>query len=227
MLYTPVFIICTIILVTYLILHMPAFGRLPKGLRLKRIIKLPNYENGVLKNLSPTPMKLAGVSYLTIVRGMLKNSPDRIPDKVLPHLKPEFNLNTGVHITWFGHSSYLLQIGLLKILVDPVFSKRTSPFSFLGNKNYEGTGFVRPEDFPEIDILLLTHDHYDHMDYRTLLKFKGKTKHFLTSLGAGAHLERWGVETERITELAWGGRDSIIRSSFYSNTGKAFYRQGI
>jgi len=224
--YTLVLIICAVISLTYLVLHTPAFGRLPGGTRLKKISLLPNYEQGVLKNISPTPMKPAGISYLTIVRGMLKRDPNRIPDRTLPHLEPEFNLNGGAYLTWFGHSSYLLQIGPLKVLVDPVFSGRTSPFSFIGNKNYKGTDFIRAEDFPEIDILLITHDHYDHMDYRTLLKFKDKTKHVLTSLGAGAHLERWGFAADRITELAWGEEAVLSGLSFIATPARHFTGRG-
>ncbi len=88
----------------------------------------------------------------------------------------------------------------LNILVDPVFSERTSPFSFYRNhRRFAGTDLQKPEDFPELDIVLITHDHYDHLDYLSILKLKGKTRRFITSLGVGAHLERWGVSADKIT----------------------------
>lgn len=185
------FVVLAIIAVILVIFNLPVFGR------------LPNYLEGTFKNISPTPMKPEGVGYLTIIASFFKKIESSRPSFLLPSIKPDFARESGTKIIWFGHSSYLIQSDGLNILVDPVFSKTTSPFSFIGYKSYGGTDFIRPEDFPEIDILLITHDHYDHLDYPSILKFKAKTKLFLTSMGVGSHLERWGVQRESIKELLW------------------------
>ncbi|WP_316820168.1 MBL fold metallo-hydrolase [Pedobacter gandavensis] len=207
---------------TFWVISLPVFGSLSEGTRLQRIKALPNYKDGGLENLSPTAMKPDNVSYLDMLIGMIKGNEHSSPKKMLPHVKPDFSTRDGVKLIWFGHSSYYLQVDGLNILVDPVFSPRTSPFSFLGNKNYEGTDFVKTEDFPALDVVLITHDHYDHLDYQTILRLKDKTKHFVTSLGVGAHLERWGIPGDKITELAWGEATEIAGLKFLARPARHF-----
>ena len=207
---------------TFWVISLPVFGNLPEGARLEKIKAMPNYKDGGLENLSPTSMKPDEVSYLDMVIDMIKGNENSSPKKALPNVKPDFAKMDGVKVIWFGHSSYLLQADGLNILVDPVFSARTSPFSFLGNKNYEGTDFVKTEDFPDLDVVLITHDHYDHLDYQTILRLKYKTKHFVTSLGVGAHLERWGVPAAKITELAWGEAKAVNGLKFLARPARHF-----
>ncbi len=144
--------------------------------------------NGILKNL----------------RDYLRASKDREPSQPLPSVKTDLNdlPATGATLVWFGHSSYLLKISGKTILVDPVFSGHASPVSFFG-KNYPGSNVYRVADMPEIDILLLTHDHYDHLDYKTIRELRPKVKQVVASLGVGAHLERWDYAPGTIQELAW------------------------
>lgn len=220
--YILLFIVVTLVLLTYFVLRLPVFGRLPQGAELTRIQLLPNYEKGELKNLSFTPMLPKGVTYVDVIKAMIKGNPKRDPAHVLPHVTPVLNSVSGTKITWFGHSSYLLEIDKLKILVDPVFSNTTSPFSFIGNKSYKGTDFIRAEDIPELDVLLITHDHYDHLDYPSILKLKGKVKHFLTSVGVASHLLRWGIPADQITELAWGDQATLSGLKFTANPGRHF-----
>lgn len=189
-------VLLLITLTTYIILNRPIFGRNPAGGRLVRIKQLSNFKNGAIQNLSPTPVKPDEVSYWQILRGMMKKNVNRIPSFPLPSLKPIFTADLHTKIMWFGHSSYLLQIDGINILVDPVFSATPSPFSFLGYKYFKGTNFIQPEELPKIDVILITHDHYDHLDYKSILKLKQKTKIFITSLGVGAHLEHWKISAE-------------------------------
>lgn len=197
-------VIVVLVLLTVWVLNLPVFGHTPEGARLERLKKLSNFRaDGTLDNLSPTPMKPEGVSYWDMIVGMIKGNDNSVPKEVLPHVAPDFTSTDKTSLIWFGHSSYFLQIDRVKILVDPVFSQRPSPFSFIGTKNYKGTDFIKAEDFPELDIVLITHDHYDHLDYQSILKLQSKTKLFITSLGVGAHLEHWGVHQEKIVELAW------------------------
>jgi L-ascorbate metabolism protein UlaG (beta-lactamase superfamily) len=215
-----VFLILTSVI--YIVLNIPAFGRLPRGLRLQRIQQLPNYKDGEIRNHSHTPTLPEGVSYWDIIKAMIKGNPNNKPPGVLPFIEPDLHSVSGTRITWFGHSSYLLQVDTLKILVDPVFSRSTSPFSFIGNKSYLGTDFIHAEDFEEIDILMITHDHYDHLDMQSIVKLKDKTKHIVTSLGVGEHLERWGIPAEKITELAWKEQAVILGLKFTAVAARHF-----
>ncbi|TKC64108.1 MBL fold metallo-hydrolase [Pedobacter hiemivivus] len=203
--YSIFVVVIVLAIVVIWVFNLPVFGKAPWGARLERLKKLPNFKaDGTLDNLSPTPMKPDDVSYWDMIVAMVKGNEQRRPKDALPHLTPDFSETTKTKLIWFGHSSYYLQMDGIKILVDPVFSERTSPISFIGSKNYKGTDFIKIEDFPALDIVLITHDHYDHLDYQSVLKLKDKTEVFITSLGVGAHLEHWGIPADKIVELAWG-----------------------
>ncbi|RZJ68163.1 MAG: MBL fold metallo-hydrolase [Flavobacterium sp.] len=196
-------VVILLVLFVFLVLNLPLFGKLPSGDRLARIRKLPNYQDGEIKNQSFTPVKPEGVSYWDMLSKVIAGNKNGTPKNIIPHQQPDFSSSEQLKLTWFGHSSYLIQVDGKNILVDPVFSERTSPFQFLGTKRFAGTDFINVEDFPPLDIVLITHDHYDHLDYYTILKLRKSGVKFITSLGVGAHLEHWGIESERITELAW------------------------
>lgn len=209
-----VYILIFLIIIYCIIINLPVFGRLPKGDRLNTIHHLSNYKDGALQNLSVTLMQPEGVSFFKVFRKFLfQKQPNKIPSKALTFLKPALNdIQRGAapEIIWFGHSSYLIKIEGLRILVDPIFSKTPSPFSFIGSKAFNGTDFVKAEDFKNIDVLLITHDHYDHLDYQSILKIAPNAKSIVTSIGVGAHLERWGISTEKINELSWNQSISLF-----------------
>src|SRR5690606_20375611 len=108
-----------------------------------------------------------------------------------------------VQLTWLGHSTLFLQMNGKNILIDPVLSNRTSPFQFMGPKNFAGTNIYKSEDFPELDILLISHDHFDHLDKKTVVDLAQKVKHFYVPLGVGKLLTDWKIPTQKITELDW------------------------
>lgn len=204
---------------SYLFMQQKQFGTNPKGERLARIEKSPNYKDGAFQNLTPTPMLADGVSYLSILKDYLKKVEGREPSSNIPSVTTNLNLldDSIPSIVWFGHSSYLIKINGKHILVDPIFSGNASPVSFTG-KNYNGSNVYGVHDFPELDAVLITHDHYDHLDYKTILKLIPKTKHFYTSLGVGAHLEYWGVPANKITELDWWEQANIDSNMSFTAT---------
>jgi L-ascorbate metabolism protein UlaG (beta-lactamase superfamily) len=104
--------------------------------------------------------------------------------------------------TWIGHSSFLLQLGSKNILADPVLGKTSSPVSFAGPHRFSNVP-ITAEEMPEIDILLLSHDHYDHMDYGTVKDVRSKVKLFVVPLGVESILRGWGVDNDRICALGW------------------------
>lgn len=147
--------------------------------------------------------------------GFIKNLPllfeskdtTTIPSADLPKedIKLSYlNIKNGeTRLFWFGHSSILLQIEDKNILFDPVFSQRASPFSWTGPKRFSSSLPITVNKLPEIDAVIISHDHYDHLDYNTINEIKDKVKMFYTPLGVGVHLKRWGIETKRIVELDW------------------------
>ncbi len=216
--YIILILISAIVLFTIWVLDLPVFGQNPQQDRLQRIKNLPNYTDGEIKNNSFTPTKPDDVSYGQMISKLIEGNKNASPKKSLPHIRPDLTSSDEFKITWFGHSSYLIQVDGKNILVDPVFSERTSPFQFLGTKRFDGTNFIQPEDFPALDLIIITHDHYDHLDYTTISKLKAKTTHFLTSLGVGEHLEHWGIPTSKITELSWGEHASPMANFDFTAT---------
>lgn len=110
----------------------------------------------------------------------------------LKSLNPKENL-----LIWFGHSSFYLQIDDIKILVDPVFSDYASPLFFI-NKAFAGTNIYTANDIPDIDVLIISHDHWDHLDYATIMSLKHKIKHIVCPLGVSSHFYHWGFNPDII-----------------------------
>ncbi len=139
---------------------------------------------------------------------MLENNTKKVENKEpqdnIPSVKTDIkslDINQDILI-WFGHSSYYFQLNGKRFLVDPVFSGSVSPVPGSG-KSFKGTDVYSVEDFPEIDYLLITHDHYDHMDFQTILKLKDKVKIVICGLGVGEHLEYWNYDISKIIEKDW------------------------
>jgi L-ascorbate metabolism protein UlaG (beta-lactamase superfamily) len=201
-----VFLILIVVLALgiYSFTKTAVFGADPTGERLARIEKSPNYKNGAFQNLSETPVQSKDFSVLKTAWKFFNPPKTTTPPATLPSVKTDLkNLSSDQPVlVWFGHSSYFIRIDGKNILVDPVFSGNAGPVTFL-TKNFLGSNIYSANDFPELDLVLITHDHYDHLDYKTILELKSKTKLFCTSLGVGAHLERWGVAPEKIVEFDW------------------------
>ena len=179
-------------------------GKLPSGARLERIKASPQYQAGKFTNQSFTPDLAEDATMWKVLRAY-RNKPATVkPAAALPIQEPDFSSMPADEpaLIWFGHSSYYLQFEGLKILVNPVFSAHDSPVPGMV-KAFAGADLVKPADLPDLNYVLITHDHYDHLDYPTILQLKAKTAHWITSLGVGAHLEYWGIPADKITELDW------------------------
>ena len=198
-------IIGSLFLVGVLYMKQEKFGKNPSGKRLEAIKKSPHYRNGQFHNISHTPNFAEDVNFFDAMQQFFfsekpRNIPsDRIPSQKTPLINLEPDKNA---LVWFGHSSYFIQIDGKKILVDPVFSNNASPVSFT-TKAFKGTNPYTAQDLPEIDYLFITHDHWDHLDYKTLKQLQPKIKMIITGLGTGAHLEHWGFDTGIIIEKDW------------------------
>jgi L-ascorbate metabolism protein UlaG (beta-lactamase superfamily) len=128
------------------------------------------------------------------------------PVRPLPSLNPleiwRRKADTGLRVTWLGHSTTLIEIAGVRVLTDPVWGSRASPLSLAGPKRFQPVP-VALREMPPVDLVIISHDHYDHLDYPTIRALAKSDVPFVTSLGVGAHLEAWGIPPERITELDW------------------------
>jgi len=205
---TMLILLSIVVLLTlfgFLYLKQAKFGRLPSGKRLEVVEKSPHYKDGALQNLSHTPSLEEGTSMLGVMfEFFFKKIKNKEPLTDIPTIKTDIkslDINQDILI-WFGHSSYYFQLNGKRFLVDPVFSGSVSPVPYSG-KSFKGTDVYSVEDFPEIDYLLITHDHYDHLDYQTIVEIKHKVKTVICGLGVGEHLEYWNYEPSKIIEKDW------------------------
>jgi len=181
-------------------------GKNPSGQLKKNVEQSVNYVDGQFNNLAKTVMLAEDTNFVKLMGEFFKARKDkeREPSVSIPSIKTNLNqLNADeTSITWFGHSSYHILLNGKHILVDPVFSNNASPLPFMV-KAFEGSNIYTPDDFENIDVLILTHDHYDHLDYYTLLKLKQKVKTVYCSLGVASHLIYWGFNKSIIHEMDW------------------------
>ncbi len=220
-------ILIAFILVVYIFMQQPKFGRPPAGERLGKIQASTNYRDGKFQNQSPTPDLTDGANYYSVLKEFLFEKSKRgAPSIAMPSKKTDlFALSPDKNIlVWFGHSSYFMQLDGKKILVDPVFSGNASPLKFT-TKSYNGTDIYSADDIPEIDYLFISHDHWDHLDHETVLKLKPKIKNIITGLGTGAHLEHWGFNKDIIIEKDWSERIELD-TGFIVNTAPARHFSG-
>ncbi|MFP8891986.1 MBL fold metallo-hydrolase [Chryseobacterium sp. EZn1] len=202
-------ITCIVVLTVtfFIVINMKAFGGVPKGKRLKRIRQSKLYKNRQFQNISHTPSLTEGykMSKVTYDFFLGKKDPLLKPLKEIPALHTDlknFDKNQDVLI-WLGHSSYYLQTDGVSFLIDPVLSLYGSPFKYF-NKAFKGSDIFKPEDIPGIDYLVITHDHFDHLDYPTVKSIEESTDMAIIPLGVGAHLERWGYAENKLIEEEWG-----------------------
>lgn len=193
-----------LLLAGLLFVRRPEFGRLPQGTRLERVRRSPNYRDGAFRNRHATPQLTSGKGRLRTMLGFLFRDRSRLrPEGPLPAVRTDLGALPADRdwLVWFGHSSYLLQVGGIRVLVDPVFCK-AAPLAFL-NEPFAGTDIYTPEQMPAIDILLITHDHWDHLDYETVVRLKNRIGRVVCPLGVGEHFERWGFSPQHLLEPDW------------------------
>jgi len=202
---TAIIIIGVMLTATMLYMRQDKFGKGPSWRRLEKIKQSPNFKNGKFQNLTYTPTLAEGHSWFKVLyEAYIKNKPRHYPTDIIPSLKTDL-LNLPIDsdvLVWFGHSSYFIQIDGKRILVDPVFSGNASPIP-LTVKSFKGTDIYTVDDLPYIDYLFISHDHYDHVDYETLIALKDKTKRVICGLGVGSHFQHWGYDSRKIIESDW------------------------
>jgi L-ascorbate metabolism protein UlaG (beta-lactamase superfamily) len=180
-----------------------AVGGRPSGERLARMRASPNYRDGAFHN--PVPASIAGPSG-SMLRDLAAGKERRRPAGPVPLRVPDFHTAAdGLRVSWLGHATVLVELDGRRILFDPVWSERVSPSSLLGPRRLHPVP-VPLADLPPVDAVVISHDHYDHLDMTTIRRIAAlwPDTRFVVPLGVGAHLERWRVPASRIDDLDWG-----------------------
>lgn len=180
-------------------------GGKAEGKRLERILASPNFRNNFFQNPVKTTMDIPpGKVFMEFFKKGIDKRPLK-PIETLPININAYNnaANDEVIITWLGHSTLLIKAGGITILTDPVFSERASMTSFFGPKKFNYIHDYKLEDLPPVDIVIISHDHYDHLDYQAIKYLRKTVKIFFMPLGVGSDLERWGIDPDKIVELDW------------------------
>lgn len=186
-----------------LVLQLPTFGSEIGGERLERMRRSPAYVDGKFENSPPYKSSLAlWQNIQDYSGGQVREPPFTIPVLPLPPGALQAPPVAGMRAIWFGHSTTLIEIDGLRIMTDPVLSQRASPFQFLGPER------MHPPPVPlarleGIDAVVISHDHYDHLDMDTVRQLARGGTHFFVGLGIGAYLQRWGVPLVQIHEMDW------------------------
>jgi len=204
--FTVVTIIFLVLIITVLFMNLsPQFGRAASSMQKTEYKKTGNYKNGKFLNQINTKMDL---NYWRLLKKMVEKAPNRQPTKNIVVEKIDSldivnNLTKTTRLTWFGHSTFLLEIDGKIILLDPMFGEHSSPHPWLGPHRFSSQLPIEIEKLPFIDAVIFSHDHYDHLDFGSIQKLKGKVGQFYTPLGVGNHLASWGVPENIIHQLKW------------------------
>ena len=173
----------------------------------KRYASSPNYENGKFQNLLLTDMSMSAGDMAKTIVEFIGGGEGRAPKHKIHVLHPDTGLITAPYgstrVVWYGHSAFLLQIDGMNLLLDPMFGSTPAPYPWMGRSRFTDGLPIAIADLPQIDAILLSHDHYDHLDYGSIQALKVKTKEFFVPLGVGMRLRAWGIEPSRIHELDW------------------------
>ncbi len=214
-------------------LRPAAFGVDPSGERMERIRRSPNYAEGVFRNPEGAPRPDGAMREVAKIyfRRDKEARARRAPAGVVPvHATTFADLASppadGLRLTWMGHSSVLAEIDGHRVLFDPVWGDRCSPFDFAGPKR------LHPVPVPlaalgPVDVVVISHDHYDHLDMPTIKALADTDTVFAVPLGVGAHLEHWGVPADRLRELDWHETTKVGGISLTATPARHFCGRGL
>lgn len=187
-----------------------------------------NEEEEIFENLVETNMDMDFASIWSLLKEYTRSDSTRSPGEDIRTLAYEdFAQDTVPKLMWFGHSAFLLQIDGKNILLDPMLSEVPSPFDFMGEPRYSHELPTEIEELPQIDFVIISHDHYDHLDYESIEQLKAKTKQFLVPAGVGVHLKRWGIEDSQIHELYWWEEIELENLNFAFTPARHFSGRGL
>ncbi|MEU5000035.1 MBL fold metallo-hydrolase [Streptomyces sp. NPDC021622] len=214
-------------------LRTAAFGADPAGERLARIHRSPNFADGSFQNPVGAQSRPSGSTAVEFAKVYFRKEERlrRSPTGTVPvHATTLADLSkppaSGLRLTWMGHSSVLAEIDGRRVLFDPVWGERCSPFSWVGPKR------LHPVPVPlaalgPVDAVVISHDHYDHLDMPTIKALAGTDTVFAVPLGVGAHMERWGVPADRLRELDWHDSTKVAGLTLTATPARHFCGRGL
>ncbi|NQX46357.1 MBL fold metallo-hydrolase [Paenibacillus tritici] len=221
-------VLLAVVAAAYLLMTVyPAFGR--RAGKQEKLLNSRSLHYSKGKFAYPQTAELsggkAGGSGLSILRDFIKGNPRSRPAEPLQPqgLLPEsIGQSRDTRVTWFGHSAVLLEMDGVTLFLDPMLGNAPSPFPFIGGRRYSKQLPLEISRLPQMDAVVLSHDHYDHLDYGTIRMLKDKVGLFIVPLGVGAHLRRWGVSGEKIREQDWGDTLTYAGITFTSAPARHF-----
>ena len=222
-----------LLIISGLIWHQtsPQFGGEISDLKKKKYKKTGHYKDGIFINKTPVNMDMPALKMVSIMIDFIKGNPKGQPNQNIDVLKIDSTTiasNKLINqITWFGHSAILLELDENKILIDPMLGRVTSPLPILGPERYSKELPITIDKLPFIDAVIISHDHYDHLDYESIQKLKKKVNHFYVPLGVDAHLIEWGIDTSKITALDWWETAKVNKVDLVFTPSRHFSGRGL
>lgn len=219
------------LIVVLFVQFSPQFGGKASEDAITAYQKSENYKDGIFKNSNEVKLDMSLKDMGKSLMGFFKSQPNTKPDQELPFSKIDSlnvaNYKGETRLVWFGHSTFLLQTDGKTILIDPMLGNVPSPHPALGSKRFNDELPITIEKLPKIDAVLISHDHYDHLDYESIKALKDKVEHFYTPLGVGAHLQKWKVDKNKITELDWWQETTFKDLKFICTPAQHFSGRGL
>ncbi len=203
----------------------PQFGAKPTKESLKRISVSPNQRNGKFQNRVETTVDTRKKGESMDIHLYLFPPRNKNPDDAIPSQRFDISDFNAGDFVWFGHSTVLLRTNQLTVLTDPIFN-RASPIP-IGGKPFAMTEDPNINDIPDVDVVIISHDHYDHLDSKAMSELASRTAMFLVPLGVQSHLERWGVPSEKIIELDWYEAHTVKNTEFTLTPTRHFSGRGL
>jgi L-ascorbate metabolism protein UlaG (beta-lactamase superfamily) len=207
-----------------------SLGGTLSGDRLSRARRSPQWSDDRFRNSEPTRTILPG-GVATMLRQQVFGDQVRYPRHPIPveaRTRADFETppGSGLRATWMGHASVLVEIDGLRVLTDPVWSERVSPSTLAGPKRFFQPPIALAE-LPQIDAVVISHDHYDHLNMETVEALAARGALFLVPLGVGAHLQKWGIAATQVRELDWNEQASLGGVTFTAAPSRHFSGRGV
>ena len=214
----------SILLASCSVIMGPQFGRAPENASLKRMTSSPNYRGERFNNMVVLDQPERSKSTWNALYDWIALRSERVPQQDLPvqSLKSLRVADGNTNVTWMGHSTILIEIDGKTIMTDPVFSDHASPYSWLPPKSFYESMPIALDEIDWLDFVVISHDHYDHLDQPSIVALADKVGLFVVPLGVGSHLEFWGVESERIIELDWWQKTKVDSLTFTATPAQHF-----
>ncbi|NND06711.1 MAG: hypothetical protein HKN87_10055 [Saprospiraceae bacterium] len=212
-----ILVLLAIVVALFLYLN-PSFGGATTAVQKARYEQSAQFKDGKFVNNIPISLEMSASDMLSLMYKYIQPPPLTIPDRAIPietMAEQEIKDYTGpTRIYWFGHSAFLMQIDGMNIMIDPMLGEVPAPHTWLGTERFNELLPLDIDELPHLDAVLISHDHYDHLDYPTIMRLKDQVNRFYVPLGVAAHLQAWGIDESKIMELDWWQSTELSYLSF-------------